>query len=103
MKFCVVHHTGDTVGLLACPFCGLEPDVDLIDTLYPTGACWIEEKDHGLRHYVRRNDPRLVPPAEWGYVWSLHCKTDYGGCGVEMSGDSVAEVIEKWNTRTTKD
>jgi hypothetical protein len=38
-----------------------------------------------------------VPKEQWCY--SIHCVTTSGGCGVEISGDSRQECIDKWNRR----
>lgn len=75
-----------------CPFCGMECNLDN-DTLYPNGVGW-EIAEGGYRHYVSRNS---VPPEQWCY--KVICNESYGGCGVEMSGDSREEVVEKWNKR----
>jgi hypothetical protein len=75
-----------------CALCGKKPYEDGDDTLYPTGR-WRE--DNGFRHYLLPDDPR----EHFGRVWTMHCPTVYGGCGMEISGDSKEEAIEKWNRR----
>lgn len=75
-----------------CPFCGMKCNLD-IDTLYPSGTGWVDAGE-GYRHYVSRSD---VPREQWCY--KIICNESYGGCGAEMHGDSVEEVINKWNKR----
>lgn len=77
---------------LACPFCGRLPDIDDGDTLYPSGTGW--KLDDGFRHYVNF---REVPADQWCYL--MNCTESSGGCGAEMSGDSAAEAVSKWNQR----
>ncbi len=76
-----------------CPFCGKEVDLDNGDTMYPTGSGW-EDSGNGYRTYHRLTE---VPKEQW--CWSIHCPETAGGCGVEMTGDTKAEAIEKWNRR----
>ncbi len=35
-----------------------------------------------------------------GRRWLIHCPTIIGGCGVEMRGETEAEVLAKWDRRT---
>jgi hypothetical protein len=83
--------------LLPCPFCGRPVDDDLDDgcndTLYPSGIYWREE--HGMRHYVSHRERQEGDQP----CWSMHCPTTGGGCDVEVTADSRAEVIAKWNRR----
>lgn len=76
-----------------CPFCGLIPQLDDGDTLYPTGIGWDEPPElDGLRVYV----PAIrLPKNQWCYKLICHC------CGVEMHGDSKQEVLDKWECRST--
>lgn len=76
-----------------CPFCGHEVDMEDPDTLHPTGSGWLV-RANGMRSY---HSFREVPQEQWCY--RLHCVTTSGGCGAEMSADSKAEAIEKWNRR----
>jgi hypothetical protein len=76
-----------------CPFCGHPVDLDDPDTLYPTGTGW-KIRAKGFKSY---HSFREVPKEQWCY--SMHCPTTAGGCGVEMSGDTKEEAIEKWNKR----
>lgn len=76
-----------------CPFCGYKVNSNDIDTLYPSGTGW-KESDEGYRHYVRATE---VPKEQWCY--KIICNESYGGCGVEMHGDSPEETINKWNKR----
>ena len=80
--------------LKPCPFCGHTPQ-DWRDFLHPTGGGWRD--DAGQRHYIRRDDPR----GTHGEVWELGCLEHEGGCGATMYGDSLAEVLAKWNARAT--
>lgn len=80
--------------LKPCPFCGHTIDLDDPDTIYPNGTGWEDHDDIGLRSYYPR---REVPKEQWCY--SVHCSTNSGGCGAELSGDSRTEAIEKWNKR----
>ncbi len=79
--------------MLPCPFCGKVPDLDDPDTLYPNGTGW-KYRFNGFTQYVSFRD---VPKEQWCY--SLHCVTTSGGCGAEMSGDSIQECLDKWITR----
>ena len=79
---------------LDCPFCGFAFPKDLIDNVYPSGTCWIEEED-GFRHYVHRTDVRQ----KHGQCYKVVCQEHMGGCGASIDGDSYEEAIEKWNTR----
>lgn len=76
-----------------CPFCGKAVDLEDDDTLYPNGTGW-QTRPNGKRSYHSFRD---VPKEQW--CWSMHCPTTSGGCGVEMSGDSKQEAIDKWNRR----
>ncbi len=76
-----------------CPFCGMKVDLEDPDTLYPNGIGW-KDREEGFRSY---HSFREVPPEQWCY--SIHCVENAGGCGVEMSGDTKEEAIEKWNRR----
>lgn len=75
-----------------CPFCGFKVDPEDLDTLYPSGA-WRDEPGLG-RVYLKGTNPTAD-----GKVYKLSCNTIYGGCGAEMHGDSIDEVLTKWNTR----
>ena len=77
-----------------CPFCGHIVDMDNPDTLYPNGTGW-EIRPNGMTSYHSFRD---VPKEQWCY--SIHCPTTAGGCGVEISGNSVQECIDKWNRRS---
>jgi hypothetical protein len=79
---------------LPCPFCSRPIDVDDIDTLYPSGIGW-EDGGGGYRHYVRSIE---VPREQW--CWKIVCQEHSGGCGAEISGDSIPETIRKWNRRS---
>ena len=76
-----------------CPYCGHAVDLDDPDTLYPNGIGW-EVRNNGYYSYHHYS---VVPKEQWCY--SIHCVTTSGGCGVEISGNSKQECIEKWNRR----
>lgn len=76
-----------------CPFCGKPIDLDEPDSFHPNGTGWIDQPE-GYRSY---HPHREVPREQW--CWSIYCAAVYGGCGVEMSGDTQQEVINKWNAR----
>jgi hypothetical protein len=75
-----------------CPFCGYKVSLSNPDTLYPNAIGW--KVDRGFRHYVSFRD---VPKEQWCY--SMHCPTTAGGCGAEISGDSIEETLAAWNKR----
>lgn len=88
--------------LTKCPFCGRVNDTADDDTLYPTGGLWATDED-GFRHYFShafyRGDEARMPVPE-GKVYQIVCSENYGGCGAEIHGDSVEEVIQKWERRS---
>ena len=88
--------------LTKCPFCGRVNDTDDEDTLYPTGSYWATHGD-GFRHYfspgLYRGNIHQMPEPE-GKVYQIVCSENYGGCGAEIHGDSVEEVIQKWERRS---
>lgn len=81
-----------TLALNHCPFCGMRPPTDLIDTLYPTGK-WRE--DDGMRHYMSIG----ADEEAHGHCWTMHCTVSGGGCGAQISGDSEELAIAAWNRR----
>ena len=88
--------------LKPCPFCGLQSDVDWDDTLYPSGSGWREDpcgtEGRYLRHYLGANERH-----RWqGTCYQINCAEIYGGCGVNITGDSKQEVIDKWNYRLSE-
>lgn len=84
-----------TTTALPCPFCGHPADLNDPDTLYPSGTGWKLSGDPQRKSY---HNFREVPREQWCY--SFHCPKSSGGCGAEMSGDSMEEAVTKWNTRT---
>lgn len=83
--------------LLPCPFCGMEPDLEDVDTLHKSGIYWRLRKigDGKIRTYHGRNESQDGD----GECWEMNCPTTAGGCGVVMSGDSREETINSWNRR----
>ena len=75
-----------------CPFCGLQVDIADSDVLHIDGA-YVDEPN-GMRHYVSAWDEKRT-----GFCYVLNCPVHYGGCGCSMSGDSIQEVLDKWNER----
>lgn len=95
-----------------CPFCGHTPlRYNLIDSLHPTGMNWfkspsLDERWFGENiDYVHShpNPLQLVPEreiTEHGTYWTFSCLESEGGCGANLNGTSIQEVMQKWNTRT---
>lgn len=79
---------------LPCPFCGMRPPDDLIDTLYPSGPWWRQDGDGHRSYHLHRNRA----PGDQPCV-TMHCTENMGGCGAEITADTEAEVIAKWNRR----
>jgi hypothetical protein len=82
--------------LLPCPFCGRPVDDDLSDTLYQSGTYWRE--DEGFRHYISRRERRDGDQP----CWSMHCVSNGGGCGAQITADSEPEVRAAWNRRAAQ-
>jgi len=76
---------------LPCPFCGKRPDMDDLDTIYPTGK-WRHHDSYKV--YLSFDNEAFD-----GYVFKMHCPENSGGCGAEISGDSKEEALMKWNMR----
>lgn len=76
----------------------MEPEDDLIDTLYRSGIMW---RDHvrpdgtAMRSYHGRDAAKEGD----GWCWTMHCTQNLGGCGAEIGGDSEQEAIDRWNRR----
>lgn len=91
--------TGSSKDLLdsvkPCPFCGMKPDMNDPDTIYPSGTVWREEL--GFRSYHRFAERKEGD----GQCYVMNCCGQAGGCGAEMHGDSKEEVLSKWNRRET--
>lgn len=81
--------------LLPCPFCGWQPPADLSDVLYPSGTYRRVDERHGFAHYVSMNQSKAGDTP----CWDMHCTTNMGGCGAQISADSEAEAIAAWNRR----
>jgi hypothetical protein len=82
-----------TIKLKPCPFCSKVLDPDNPDTIYPSGIYW-RETEYG-RCYVSHKE-RLETD---GKCMQIVCNESQCGCGAEMHGDSVEEVVDKWNRR----
>lgn len=81
--------------LEACPFCGWNPPADLSDVLYPNGSYRRYNERHGVYHYVSHNQSRKGDEP----CWSMHCTSNMGGCGAEISADTQKAAIAAWNRR----
>jgi hypothetical protein len=93
-----------------CPFCGNQPGhYNLHDSLYPTGE-WVKSpfldirdfgEDLGIIYYYQHPLQILLESqiTERGYVWSFSCLESEFGCGCELTGNSIDEVMNKWNRR----
>ena len=79
-----------------CPCCGRKVDPEDEDTLHRSGK-W-KDSNNGFRRYMPSSAEDFH-----GWTWSLSCVEHYGGCGLNISGDSKEEVIEKWNRRVLSD
>lgn len=83
-----------------CPFCGKEIDINDPDTLYPSGVSWVSiEEESGIEGLIAYVSSKEYPEANRCY--QLICQVHQGGCGAEMHGDSVEEVLTKWNKRSS--
>ena len=86
--------------LAPCPFCGMQSHQDWDDTMYPSGTGWREDprgNEGLLRHYLGRTERH-----RWqGTCYEINCCTNYGGCGANISGDSIEAVINNWNRRVS--
>lgn len=78
-----------------CPFCGHQPDIDDLDVLYPTGTLWRYDPELELRTYHSHREYKDGDNS----CYKIVCNESQGGCGVQIHGDSVEEVIRKWETR----
>lgn len=76
-----------------CPFCGHRVELDDPDSVYPNGTGWVWRAD-GVKAYC---DFKSVPKDQWCY--SVNCVVTSGGCGAEISGDSMDEAVARWNRR----
>lgn len=82
--------------LKPCPMCGSEMDHEDSDCMHPSSVGWIDQplSENIARRYVRATE---VPPEQ--RCWEIHCVKHYGGCGVNVSGDTKQEAIDNWNRR----
>lgn len=81
-----------SIVLQPCPFCGHKLDASDSDVLHPSGG-WVDDPN-GYRHYVTSSDPR-----KQGSCYKINCVEHYGGCGANLTGDSIDEVVNAWNKR----
>jgi hypothetical protein len=80
---------------LPCPFCGKAVDLEDGDTLYPT-LFWRDIGD-GLRSYHGIYERKPDEPKN--FCFTMHCPETAGGCGAEITGDSMEGAVLKWNRR----
>lgn len=85
----------ETAKLLPCPFCGMRPDLEDPDTLYPSGTVWRKTEGDEWRSYHNWKDRQEGD----GICYAMHCPTQSGGCGADITADSRAEAIAAWNRR----
>lgn len=83
----------DSSKLKPCPFCGRKVDDDLIDTLYPSGIYWRQHNNFRSYHSHKERKEGDQP------CYEMNCTESNGGCGAEISADTLEEVITKWNRR----
>lgn len=70
------------------------------DTLYPSGVSWVSiEEESGIEGLIAYVSSKEYP--EVNRCYQLICQVHQGGCGAEMHGDSVEEVLTKWNRRSS--
>lgn len=89
------------ISLKPCPFCGLKPDLNDGDTLYPTA--WYSRWDEDFGCYIAVMDSMGPPLPTDKQIWKVQCVETAGGCGAELHGHSMEEAVVKWNTRTNAD
>lgn len=63
------------------------------DTIYPSGVFWRDSHEGRIYEGIKG---RLETD---NVCWMITCPEVSGGCSAEMHGDSVEEVIAKWNHR----
>jgi hypothetical protein len=79
--------------LKPCPCCGrAQYNPEDPDVIHPSGS-WATSEE-GYRHYLPSGDP-----AAEGKCYVVNCVLHYGGCGLNVSGDSKEEAIAAWNRR----
>lgn len=79
--------------LKPCPFCGKELDLNDPDTVYPNGIYWRDTEEYGRVYFggmTAESDGRCM---------QIVCSDVSGGCCAEMHGDSLEDVVDKWNNR----
>ncbi|HET8687510.1 MAG TPA: hypothetical protein VFM18_12720 [Methanosarcina sp.] len=98
----------NSIKMKPCPLCGMHPDMDGDDTIYPvSGWRLIEEDGDTFPVYIdyldvldMRSDYPECFGIYYGFVYTMHCVENHGGCGMEVSGNSKEEAIARWNRRT---
>lgn len=85
--------------LKKCPFCGHKIQ-DVIDSVHKTGIYWsynpeLDVKLFGtdcqMKHYSAKQTDNPC--------YRITCLETEGGCSASIDGDTLEEVIDKWNTR----
>lgn len=74
---------------LKCPVCGKSLDLTDEDVLHKS-ATFARHHSSGRVSYVSRMDSRQTDVQ----CWELHCPEHYGGCGMNITGDSRDELID---------
>ena len=84
----------EDIHLKPCPFCGKVPDMEDGDTMFPSGTFWRPHREVG-RIYVGPKERLETDNA----CWLIRCPEVSGGCDAEIEGDSMENVVSKWNRR----
>ena len=87
-----------------CALCGKKPYMEGDDTLHPDGG-WQRIEDDLIVyttgwdiHCMKEDRPEGLG-IDFGHCYTFHCPEVYGGCGMQVSGNSKEEAIQKWNRR----